>query len=210
MLLLALAMSQAHPQPAVDNATSSDPAALIARLAHPAPARTAYSEVRFVRMLRKPLVLHGELEYGGAERLGKTVTAPYRETMTIADGNVVVQREGRGERKFALDRAPELQALLSGFSALLGGDAATVQKNFTLQLVDNAQNWTLTMTPSSAALSKHLRDMVVDGAANEPRCFTLHESSGETSIMLIGALAAAKLPDAPSAETVAALCRATP
>jgi len=209
MLLLALAMLQANPQPAVDKATPSDAAALIARLAHPAPARTAYSEVRFVRMLRKPLVLRGELEYGGAERLGKTVTAPYRETMTIADGNVVVQREGHGERKFALDRAPELQALLSGFSALLGGDAATVQKNFTLQLVDNAQNWTLTMTPSSA-LSRHLRDMVVDGAANEPRCFTLHESSGETSIMLIGPLAAAKLPEAPTADALAALCRATP
>ena len=209
MLLLALAMLQANPQPAVDKATPSDAAALIARLAHPAPARTAYSEVRFVRMLRKPLVLRGELEYGGAERLGKTVTAPYQETMTIADGNVVVQREGHGERKFALDRAPELQALLSGFSALLGGDAATVQKNFTLQLVDNAQNWTLTMTPSSA-LSRHLRDMVVDGAANEPRCFTLHESSGETSIMLIGPLAAAKLPEAPTADALAALCRATP
>jgi hypothetical protein len=202
-------MLQASPQPAAAEAAARDPAALIARLAHPAPARTAYSEVRFVRMLRKPLVLHGELEYGGAEQLGKTVSAPYRETMTIADGNVVVRRDGRGERTFALDRAPELQALLSGFSALLGGDAATLQKNFTLQLVDNAQNWTLTMTPSGG-LSKHLRDMIVDGAADEPRCFTLHESSGETSIMLIGALAAPKLPDAPTAESVAALCRATP
>ena len=209
-MLIAAALSLANPPPAAAETAAPDLAAFIARLARPAPARTAYAEVRFVRMLRKPLVLHGELEYGGAGRLGKNVSAPYHETMTIADGDVVVQRDGRGERKFALDRAPELQALLSGFSALLGGDAQTVQKNFTLQLVENATSWTLTMKPSGAALSKHLRDMVVDGAANEPRCFTLHETSGESSTMLIGALAAAKLPEAPTADALAALCRAAP
>jgi len=37
-------------------------AALIARLARPAPAVTAYTEVRFVGMLKQPLVLHGELQ----------------------------------------------------------------------------------------------------------------------------------------------------
>ena len=201
-------MTSANPPPVAVESEAPDLNAFVARLARPAPARTAYTEVRFVRMLRKPLVLHGELEYGGADNLAKSVTTPYRETMIIAADNVVVHREGRAERAFSLDRAPELQALLSGFSALLGGNAATLQKNFTLQLVENAQNWTLTMTPSGAGLSKHLRDMVVDGAANEPRCFTLHESSGETSALLIGPLAAAKLPEAPTTDALAALCRA--
>jgi hypothetical protein len=44
-----------------------DAAALIARLARPVPSTTGYAEVRFMRMFRVPLVLHGELEYGGAK-----------------------------------------------------------------------------------------------------------------------------------------------
>ena len=182
----------------------------MARLLRPAPATTTYTEVRFVHLLRKPLVLHGELEYGGAQRLGKNVQQPYRESTTIADGAATVAREGRAPRKFGLERAPELQALLASFSALLGGDADTLQRYYTLQLVEDAAKWTLTLTPRDSALGRHLRDIVVDGADNEPHCFTLHEANGDASVMLLGALAGAKLPDPPAATALAALCRAAP
>lgn len=162
-------------------------------------------------MLRKPLVLHGELDYGGADKLGKRVEQPYRETTMIAAGGVDVQREGRSPRHFSLDRAPELQALLAGFSALLGGDAAALEKFYTISLVDNAADWTLTLTPHSAALSKHLREIVVDGAGNEPNCFSLHEADGDASIMLLGALAATSLGDAPTLPALDGVChRVTP
>ena len=104
-LLLTLVCS-ANPPPAAADVSAD---ALVARLARPAPARTAYTEVRFVHLLRKPLVLHGDLSYDGPGKLGKSVSAPYRETTTIADGNVEVQRDGRGTRKFELTRAPELE-----------------------------------------------------------------------------------------------------
>lgn len=196
-LLLALP-SPATPPP--------DAAALIARLARPAPSSTEYVEVRFVHMLRKPLVLHGGLDYGGAGKLGKRVERPYRETTTIADGSVNVQREGRPPRQFPLDRAPELQALLAGFSALLGGNAAALEKYYTISLVENAANWTLTLTPRDAALSRHLREIVVDGAGGEPSCFSLHEADGDASIMLLGALAASSLGDAPTLPALDRIC----
>ena len=185
-------------------------AALIARLARPAPADTAYAEVRFVHMLRKPLVLRGSVHYGGPGQLGKRVEQPYRETTAIAAGQVEVTREGRTPRHFSLDRAPELQALLASFSALLGGDVATLEQFYTIKLMDNAARWTLTLTPRSSDLAKHLREIVVDGAGNEPHCFSLHEADGDTSVMLLDALATAKLPDPPTANVLAALCRAAP
>jgi hypothetical protein len=183
-----------------------DTAALIARLARPAPSSTSYAEVRFVHMLRKPIVLHGELEYGGADKLGKRVEQPYRETTTIAGAGVDVQREGHSPRHFALDRAPELQALLAGFSALLGGDAVTLEKFYTISLVDNATNWTLTLTPRDAALTAHLREIVVDGAGNEPNCFSLHEADGDASIMLLGTLAGTRLGDVPTLAVLDGIC----
>jgi hypothetical protein len=187
-----------------------DVAALIARLARPAPADTAYAEVHFAQMLRKPLLLRGSVHYGGPGQLGKRVEQPYRETTAIVDGQVEVTREGRTPRYFSLDRAPELQALLASFSALLGGDAAMLEQFYTLVLVENASNWTLTLTPRAPDLAKHLREIVVDGAGNEPHCFSLHEADGDASVMLLGALAAAKLPDPPTANALAALCRAAP
>lgn len=179
---------------------------MIARLARPVPASTAYTEVRFVRLLRKPLVLHGQLDYGGPGKLGKRVEAPYRETTTIADGAVDVVREGRATQHFDLERAPELKALLTGFSALLGGDAAELQQFYTIDFVDNAANWTLTLTPRAPELGRHLRALIVAGSASEPRCFMLRQVDGDSSTMLLGALAGATLPQPPTPAAVAALC----
>ena len=179
---------------------------MIARLARPAPASTAYTEVRFVHLLRKPLVLHGQLDYQGPGRLGKRVDAPYRETTAIADGAADVVREGRAPRHFDLQRAPELKALLTGFSALLGGDAATLQQLYTITFMDNNAVWTLTLTPRAPDLARHLHALTVAGNANEPRCFTLQQADGDSSTMLLGALATAVLPQPPTPGAVAALC----
>jgi len=206
LTLALLSTDPAPPAPSLDPA-APDAAALIARLARPAPSSTQYTEVRFVRLLKKPLLLRGELDYDGADRLGKRVEQPYRETTTIAAGSVDVRREGRSPRHFPLDRALELQALLVGFSALLGGDAVTLEKFYTISVVDNAKNWTMTLTPVALALARHLRGIIVDGSGNEPRCFSLREADGDASVMLLGALAATKLPDPPTLSALDAICQ---
>ncbi|MCE7950242.1 MAG: outer membrane lipoprotein carrier protein LolA [Xanthomonadales bacterium PRO7] len=193
-------------------ATSSqtpDAAALIASLKRPVPATTAYTEVRFLHQLTRPLVLHGELDYGGANKLGKRVDAPYRESTQVEGDGVTVTRDGRAPRHFDLERAPELKVLMGGFSALLGGDANALTSLYTIALVDNAPNWTLTLVPRDAGLSKHLREFVIDGTAADPRCFSLQQANGDSSVMLLGALAATTLPQPPTSAALAAICRAT-
>ncbi|HTI94905.1 MAG TPA: LolA-related protein [Rudaea sp.] len=199
ILLPALLLAATPPPDAAD---------LIARLKRPVPASTAYTEVRFVHQLTRPLILRGELDYGGADKLGKRVDAPYRETTTISGDNVTVTRADRTPKHFDLERAPELKALMGGFSALLGGDAAALATLYTISLVDNTGSWTLTLTPHDAAPSAHLREFVIDGAGNEPHCFTLQQANGDASVMLLGPLAAAKLPQPPTTAALATLCRA--
>lgn len=189
-------------------APTPDAADLIARLRRPVPASTAYTEVRFVHQLTRPLVLRGELDYGGAGKLGKRVDAPYRESTTISGDNVTVTRAHRTPKHFDLERAPELKVLMGGFSALLGGDAAALSTLYTVSLVNDPDGWTLTLTPRDAALSAHLREFVIDGADSEPRCFILRQANGDASVMLLGALAAAKLPQPPTTVALAAMCRA--
>jgi len=207
--LIPLLLAASPPAP---SAATPDSSALIARLARPAPADTAYTEVRFVGMLKQPLVLHGELHYGGAGKLGKRVDQPYRETTTIADGNVEVQRADKPLQRFSLDRAPELQTLLAAFGALLGGDAATLTKHYQVDALEAGSDFSLKLTARAARPGKLNRVVVsVDGSGDEPRCFSLYQPDGDASIMLLGPLAAATLPDPPTRNALEKLChRLTP
>lgn len=182
--------------------------ALIASLARPAPASTAYTEIHFARLLKEPLVLHGQLDYGGADKLGKRVDTPYRETTTIADGKVTIAREGRGSQSFGLDRAPELQGLLASFSAMLGGDAQTMNRYYAIDEKTSDKIWTMTLTPRLPDLAKHLKTVVIDGAEKEPRCFTLTQGDGDVSVMLLGDLAATALPKPITRTALDNLCHA--
>ncbi|MEP6483643.1 MAG: LolA-related protein [Rudaea sp.] len=188
------------------SALPADAAALIANLARPAPASTPYTEVHFARMLREPLTLHGQLDYNGADKLGKRVDSPYKETTTIADGNATIEREGRGSKTFSLDRAPELQGLLASFSALLGGDAETMNRYYVVSEKSDANAWTLTLEPRSSSLARHLKSVVIDGAAKEPRCFTMLQGDGDASVMLLGDLSTAALPKPITRAALDTLC----
>jgi len=179
----------------------------VARLARPAPADTAYLEVRFVNLLKQPLVLHGELHYGGPGKLGKRVDEPYHEATTIDDGAVEVRRSGKAVQRFSLERAPELQTLLAAFGALLGGDAATLQKFYDLRAQQSGEYFTLTLTsrPMGGAKSKPVH-VVVDGVDNEPGCFSYYPADGDASIMLLGSRAGSALPQPLTRAALESVC----
>lgn len=163
--------------------------------------------MRWSGLLERPLILRGELEYLGPDRLGKRVDAPYREQMTVADGTATVQRGERKPRSFALGQAPELEGFLRGFSALLGGDAATLQRDFALTASGDAANWQLQLKPRDSRLARRMPSIEVDGAHGEPRCFRTHEGDGDLAILLVDTLASQKLPTRVGRAEVDALCR---
>jgi Outer membrane lipoprotein carrier protein LolA-like len=190
-------------------APAPDAVALIATLGRPAPSRTPFAEARFMRVLDQPLVVSGELAWLGGDKLQRRVDAPRKETSTIADGEVTLEREGKGTRTFSLQRAPQLKVLLDSFVALLGGDASRLGDAFVVDLVRKDARWTITLTPSDAKIAKQIGRIVVDGAGNEPRCMRMEESDGDVAVDLLGALST-KMPAAPTREGLLALCTAAP
>jgi hypothetical protein len=153
------------------------------------------------------LLLRGELHYGGAGELGKRVDQPYHETTTISAGKVALQRAGKPMQHFSLERAPELQALLAAFSALLGGDAATLAQYYTIEATQDGTHFHLTLTPRAQELARHLRTVVVDGSGSEPQCFSLQQADGDSAVMLLGALAARVPSEMPTRAALAELCQ---
>lgn len=179
----------------------------MAGLKRSTPARTAYTEVRFSGLLERPLILRGELEYLGPGKLGKRVDTPYQEQTTITDGTASVRRGERAPRTFALNRAPELEGFLRGFTALLGGDAAALTRDFDLTARGTPANWQLTLKPRDNRLARRISSIQVDGTNSAARCFRTRDADGDLNVLLVDALADTKVPTRPSQPLVDALCR---
>ena len=188
-------------------ATSSSASSLIAALGQPAPARTAFAEARFMRMLDRPLVVSGELAWLGGDQLQRRVDHPNQETATIADGEVTQQRAGKSPRRFSLTRAPQLQVLLDSFVALLSGDAGRLQQAFEIRYTGVASGrWTLSLTPRDATVAKSIASITIDGDGKQSRCMRMQEADGDLAIDLLGPLAA-KMPAQPTRDALQALCQ---
>jgi len=188
-------------------AAPPDAAQLVARLKRDVPARTAYTEVRFSGLLDRPLILRGEMDYLGPGKLAKRVDAPYREQTSVENGTATMQRGDKPGRSLSLAQIPELESFLRGFSALLGGDAAALARDFTLEASGSDARWQIVLKPRDTRLARRVESIRVDGAGNEPTCFRTHEADGDDSALLVGALAETVLPTRVSTMQVDALCR---
>jgi hypothetical protein len=189
-LLMSMLLSAAT----VSSASERDADALIARLAKPAPASIEFTEVRFSHLVREPLIVSGELGYSGPSSLDRRVTTPYRENTSIRGESVKVEREGEKPRSFALKHAPELRGLLTGFSAMLSGDAAALRQTFTVEFAGKGDEWTLKLSPKDTKAKRRLQRMDVVGAGTEPRCFSMITADGANSILLLGAASKEPVP----------------
>ena len=159
-----------------------------------------FAEARFSALLLAPIVVSGELAYPAPSSLDRIVTAPYRERTSIRGDSVTVAREGERARTFALRRAPELRGLLTGFGALLAGDAAAIKNDFDVSVSGSAEAWRLELTPRDETVKGRLTSLVASGAGGDLRCLVVFNAregnpqdggaQGGATVMLLGAAAA--------------------
>lgn len=181
---------------------------LLAKLAKTPPVSTPFVQVSYRGVLDRPLVVSGTMKWLGADRMERDIEKPFTAVAKIGDGEVSVQR-GQGEvHRMPIARAPQAGAMLAGFRALLGGDVNALQQEFTLAADGADAHWVVTLTPRTDALKRQLASIVIDGRNAEPRCLTVNDANGDTSITLVGELAKAGLRSAaPLQSAVAARCR---
>ena len=181
---------------------------ILSRLAKPGSAQTEFVEVSYRGMLDRPLITSGTMKWLGGDKLERDIEKPYRVVAKIGDGQMSVQR-GNGEvQAMPIARAPQMAAILSGFRALLGGDITQLSRDFEVKAAGNEARWVLTLTPRANELKSRVQSIVIDGRDHAPRCMTLNESDGDTTITLVGAMARAGLQStAPLQSALAARCR---
>ena len=199
MISLTLAATPLH-------AADPDVDALIARLARPAPDSTSFVEVRYSSLLKAPIVVSGRLEHREDGTLVRRVETPYAEVTELRGENVVVEREGSKPRRFALDRAPELRGMLASFGAILKGDRPMLDRYFVVTAQGDLSRWEITLTPRDDKLKRRLSAIVVDGAGDRAKCFTLEEPDGDASLMALGVAGPDELPAAFERQTLHDWC----
>ncbi|HET7561275.1 MAG TPA: LolA-related protein [Rhodanobacteraceae bacterium] len=184
---------------------------LLAKLAKTPPVSTPFVQVSYRGVLDRPLVVSGTMKWQGGDRMQRDIEKPFVAVAKIGDGEVSVQR-GKGEvHRMPIARAPQAGAMLAGFRALLGGDVKALQQDFSLSAEGGDAHWVVTLVPRTDLLKRQLASIVIDGRHAEPRCLTVHDANGDTSITLVGELAKAGLrSDAPLLSAVAARCRNNP
>jgi hypothetical protein len=196
MLLLAPAISFA----ALDADT------LLKSLARPAPAVTPFVEVRYSQLLEQPIVVKGQLEYHQDGTLVRAVKDPFQERTEIRGETVTIARVGKSKRTFSLKRAPELRSMLGGFSAVLGGGRAELERDFNLAVSGEAAGWKLALTPKSQQVGKYVHDILIEGAKSDPRCIIVTQPDEGASVMLVGKAAETKLPAPLARDALTGLC----
>lgn len=181
---------------------------LLAGMAKTPPVATPFVQVSYRGVLDRPLVVSGTLRWLGGDRMERDIENPFKETAKIGDGELSVQRGSGGVHRMPLSRAPQAGAMLAGFRALLGGDVSALRKDFTLAADGGKAHWVITLTPGTGELKRQLTSIVIDGHNDEPRCLTVTDNNGDSSITLVGPTAKQGLRSAaPLESALAARCR---
>lgn len=148
------------------------------------PARVGFREERHNRMLKKPIVLTGYLEYAGPGHLRKVIESPAAESFQIADGQIEIEQNGK-TRRLSLGKSKPLQAMLGGIEAILAGHTEQLSESFDVDLSGASDDWSLQLKPKSRRISAHLTSMQVKGDASAVNSIRIDMKDGEWSLMEI-------------------------
>ncbi len=153
--LLVIGFCAAQSASADDRATVPDAVRELAAFAVPRDVVQPYTEQRMSGKLRSPLQLEGTIVFAGNGDLVKTVTAPFSETVTVADSLVRLQRPDQ-TREFSLNKNKGLYELFSGLKAMLGGSEPKLTELFDVTVQNDGDRRVFLCKPRSRALGRQV------------------------------------------------------
>jgi outer membrane lipoprotein-sorting protein len=160
-------------------------AELMRELANVPASEVRFTETRTSAMLKAPLVVSGRLVYRRPDRLEKHVERPFAETTIIERSRVTVTRADTSRTSAVPAGAP--QALVESLRATLAGDLAALERHFNVHVAGETREWTLTLVPRDAELSRTVSRVEISGSASALRRIDVLEASGDRTQTLLDA-----------------------
>ncbi|WP_019939631.1 outer membrane lipoprotein carrier protein LolA [Bordetella sp. FB-8] len=142
--------------------------------------RGHFVQQKFLRSLPQPLTSRGDFTLAQGKGLLWQLTSPFAQDLRITPQGIA-KRDERGQWQ-ALPQQLGASRETGLFLAVLAGDTHGLQENFDISLTGHAQDWTMTMKPSSALLSQVFDAIVIQGDALVRR-IELRETQGDRTVL---------------------------
>jgi hypothetical protein len=177
-------------------------------LTRPPPQITSFVEYRFSRLLKRPTISSGTLEYRDAGVWVRAVDSPRQERAEIEHDELRVRRADGTDRRVSLTRAPQLRMLIDILGALLEGRLMQARDAFAVSLTSADEAWGLRLVPRDPALARKVARIDVFGIGDSPGCIEMLEADGDASFTILGG--AASPPPMKERADVETQCRLAP
>lgn len=159
-------------------------AKLMALLAQNKGGHIAFTEIKYLAVLDKPLTSSGELFYKAPDYLEKRTLIPKPETFVL-DGDTVTIERANKKHTLSLHDYPKIAALIESIRGTLAGDLAALEGAYRLSLDGTPQQWTLTLSPTDRHLTDIIQDILIRGEQGQVHSIEIDQADGDHSIMTI-------------------------
>lgn len=162
---------------------------LMATLAQNKSGRATFVETKYLSIAAQPVESSGELVFVAPDHLEKHTLSPKPEHLVVDGDMLTVERNNR-KVTLALANYPELGAFIDSIRATLAGNRYTLEQVYKVALAGRGDNWTLTLTPLDARMSKVVSTITLDGTRDMLRSVAIRQADGDHSLMRLQPLPA--------------------
>lgn len=154
--------------------------------AHVRSSEARFEETRQMAALSAPIILKGRLEFVAPDRLVKRIETPRRESYTLQQGRLTLERSGEPDRTMDADSHPALHSLSEAFRATLAGDVGALKRHFSVTFKSEAQGlWSMELVPLDARVAEHVEKLILTGRGPVLLQAITFEAGGDQSDMRI-------------------------
>jgi hypothetical protein len=189
LLVLVNLCAAGNAAPPSAAAGTDDLDAVMSLLAMRRHGRVEFVEQKFLAVLDHPVESSGELRYDAPDHLEKRTLLPRAENLIFAEGVVTVER---GSRRQVMDlhRYPQILPFIESIRATLAGDRAELERVFHVEFSGGVRRWSLILVPLDRQLARSVRQVEIDGSAEQLLRVEIRQSDGDRSLMTLRAPAA--------------------
>lgn len=145
-------------------------------------SQARFTERKYLKVLKAPLVSSGTLTYIAPDRLEKRTLKPRPEALLI-DGDVLTVETAQGKKHtLKMQDYPVLWAFVESIRSTLGGDVATLERFYKVDLDGNRQRWQLYLAPRERSMSEVISQIRIAGAGSRIELIEVQETRGDRTV----------------------------
>jgi hypothetical protein len=148
-------------------------------------SQARFTERKYLRVLDSPLVSSGTLTYTAPDKLEKRTVKPKPEVLLVEGDVLKVEMANGKKHDLRLQDYPVLRAFVESIRATLGGDVATLERFYKVDLDGSRERWQLYLAPRERSMSAVISQIRIGGAGSRIELIEVQETKGDRSVMKV-------------------------